>query len=190
MSSHPTLVLSDEEDCTIVNQRLPLEPDLPLLREESAEKAVRRRRSLLRDRWRSLFVVLFVAAPCLSLLVVTVHQRRVSESLLRTIEALQKGRLAPDSAGPAIHSATEESQPIALSDVRPGGPEIEAASREHLELEAATLLITNDYGAALERYRGLSARFPNEEVFSDLVAILGTKLRCRTHQESSGAKCD
>ncbi len=190
MSSQPTLVLSDDEERTIVNQRLPLERDLPLPREESTKEPVRRRRSLLRDRWRSLLVVLFVAAPCLSLLVVTVHQRRVSERLLRTIEALHRGRLAPDSAGAAIHSATEESQSIVLPGAPTEGPEIEAASREQLELEAATLLITNDYGAALERYRGLSARFPNEEVFSDLVAILGTKLRCRTNQGSSGAKCD
>lgn len=66
----------------------------------------------------------------------------------------------------------------------------QAASREELELEAATLVVASDYRAALESYLRLAARFRDEPVFSDLATILRAKLSCRARRGVEGSGCD
>ena len=71
-----------------------------------------------------------------------------------------------------------------------GFVEAKAVSREALELEAATLVVANDYRAALEAYRVLAHQFPGERTFSDLIAILRAKVSCHASAEVEAFPCD
>jgi len=127
---------------------------------------------------------------CASLLAFANHQQRVHDRLLQTIEALQRDSQARVSDQTTIGPASVETGPVEHSGLLPDVIDGRAVSREELELEAATLLIANDYKGALERYRRLSARFPDELVFFDLVGILRSKLGCRSQRGSTGPRCD
>jgi Tfp pilus assembly protein PilX len=144
----------------------------------------------LRNRWRPLLVVVAAAALCMSLLALVLHQRRLSDRLRQTIDAMQEAARALPlrEATPAQSSNEDRASPRTGSRSR--STDLQSTDREQLELKAATFVIANDYRAALDSYLRLAAGSPDEPVFSDLVTILRAKLACRAKHGLDGPPCD
>ena len=189
MSAPPTLVLEDDDERTTVDRRWPGARPSRALDEAAHDEAAERWRSRLRSWWQPLLAGAWAVALCLILLAIGNHERRV-DRLLRTIEALQNDHRAAAPSQTATGRGLIQDRPAELPGVRPRVADGGAVKREALELEAATLLIGNDYGGALELYRSLAMRFPDESVFSDLVSILHRRLGCEPQGDGPGLRCD
>lgn len=144
----------------------------------------------LRNRWRPLSVGVAAVGLCLSILAVVLHQRRLSERLEHTIDAMQRTTQSVRAVETAPVREPQEAASSVPSEPRSRVVDSHAASRDELELEAATFVIANDYVAALESYRRLAERFPGERSFSDLVTILRAKVACRSDRADEGLSCD
>ncbi len=190
MSAPPTLVLSAEDERTIVDRRSPAERPVSSRDDARVRQPTQRLWSLLRNRWRWSLTAFLASALCVSSLAVTVHQRRVSEHLRESLEVLRRARLHRVSSETIIANPAADRQATLFAHSTPEIAGMEPIDREELELEGATLVITNDYGGALAYYRRLSAQSPDEQVFSHLVAILGTKHRCQAKREAGATRCD
>lgn len=190
MSAPPTLVLDAEDEHTIIDPRLPGERPVSSRGDARVRQPTQRLWGLLRSRWRSSLTAFLASALCVSLLAVAVHQRRVSEQLRESLEVLRRARLDRASSETLIANPAAERQTAQFAHSMPEIADMETTDREELELEGATRVITNDYGGALVYYRRLSAQSPDEQVFFHLVAILGSKHRCRTRREAGPSRCD
>ena len=61
---------------------------------------------------------------------------------------------------------------------RPADNELSAEQRAELEQQAAALIASNDFPAALRHYETLASIFPDDGTFRDFVMVLGAKLSC------------
>lgn len=186
MSISPTLILTDDDDRTMVDRDV---PQMGLVAEPDEERACQLMgpfETLLRAGWRPWVAVLVVAAFCGSLLAVALSQRHLSARLQETVDALQRTGQALSPRETTAVLVPHESQVSALTTDRIRVTDLQPATREQLELEAATRVIANDYRGALDSYLSLAAYSPDEQVFSNLVAILRAKLACGVE----GSRCD
>jgi len=56
--------------------------------------------------------------------------------------------------------------------------ELAAGEREALERQAAALIASNDFAAALNQYETLAELFPDDGTLRDVITVLRAKLRC------------
>ena len=189
MSAPPTLVLKDDDERTTVDRSWPGARPSAMLDEAARHEQARRWWSRLRTWWKPLLAGACTVALCLILLGIGNQQRRV-DRLLRRIEALQNDHHEAAPSRTATGQGLIGDRPAELPGVRARVADGGAVEREELELEAATLLIGNDYRGALELYRSLAMRFPEEPVFSDLVSILHRRLGCEPQGHAPGSRCD
>jgi len=189
LSAPPTLVLEDDDERTTVDRRSPGARPSRVLDEAVYDERAERWWRRLRSSRQPLLAGASAVALCVILLAIGNHQRRV-DRLLRTIEAMQNDHRGAAPTQTATGPGLIGGQLAELPGVQPRVADGGAVNREELELEAATLLIGNDYGGALELYRSLAMRFPDESVFSDLVSILQRRLGCEPQGYGPGPRCD
>ena len=190
MSSPPTLVQRDDEERTIVDSSRPEERGVFVPVETQMIQRSGSRPYPVNSSWRGLLSIGLLAASFVILVVTANQQRRRHARLLQTIEVLQRNDHRPPEAGGATvvgSMPTSSKSVVAAPRDLPNG---RIASRAELELEAVGFLLANDFGSALERYRRLSGRFPDEPAFADIVTILRGKLGCSGPESVSGATCD
>jgi hypothetical protein len=190
VSAPPTLVLRDDDERTIVDPRSPEDPQASMPGGSDTNQRSDRLETALRRRWRALLGAMLLGALLLSFVVTASYQRRRYDRVLDAIRALQRsyhGSPGPD-AGPMLPAMQRPSDSVL--DRQSAPPDVSAASRGELELDAASFLIANDFANAIDRYRALSGRFPDEQVFSSLVAILGSRLGCPAGTDVPGSGCD
>ncbi len=196
MTEPPTLVLWDtDEERTLVDgaQLSSAEPafagsvhpvpetaqsedrDRP---EREIEQTLRAGRSLL-SRYRREIIEVSVALAVLVGLGAVIRQQWLITDALR--EALTEVRAPRQQIG-AIRSdvlprsrgrfTQEGVERHALTN------ELAPDEREALERQAAALLASNNFPAALSEYETLTELFPDDRTLRDVVAVLRVKLRC------------
>jgi hypothetical protein len=177
MSQPPTLIISEDEDRTLVDYRTGRDETRPPI-DDLADRPTSRPRALfLYLRHRASGLVLTASLALGLALSATVYYQW--QALHRLSEALVAIGAAPPS-----RPVSESSQPPAPTSAPKGrwGPpvgEITPAGRSALEARGAALLGANDFAKALVHYRQLADLFPAETVFQDVVTALEHKLRCK-----------
>lgn len=190
MSSPPTLVLPDDDERTIVASNLP-EERRPLVPVDTgtSQKSLRDPHSP-RSTWPSPLSLCFLAASFVILVVAANQQRRRHARLLQTIQALQREDRMPFEAGGAATVGAIATSPDSVFEAARELSNEPAERRADLELEAVGFLLANDFGSALESYRRLSRRFPDEPAFGDVVRVLRRKLGCSVRDSTPGSTCE
>ena len=61
--------------------------------------------------------------------------------------------------------------------------------KAELEQEAAALIASNDFPAALRQYETLTRIFPDDVTIRDVVMVLRAKLRCDSSVSLGGGAC-
>jgi len=196
MSESSTIVIGDpDEERTLVDHRFFLaDPEPPFegsgnaIASRSQCSSVHRADKETQAKWpavaallsgqkRRLVEVAMVLAVLLGLGSVAYQQSQVVHALRETIEEMRtvekvsrlhpigepgNRRLAPDDREAAQEKTTTE---LATNE------------REAMERRGADLIASNDFSGALPHYEMLAERFPENEEFRDLVAVLKAKLR-------------
>lgn len=178
MSQLPTLIISEDEDRTLVDHHTVHGPTRPPIDDlADASKG--------RPRTRGLFLYLRHRASGLVLAATLALGLALSASVYYQWRAVQRlsEALVVIGAGLPAHPASEPGQPPAPTSTpkdRWGATvaEITPVERSALEARGATLLGANDFSRALVHYRKLADQFPAETVFQDVVSALENKLRC------------
>jgi hypothetical protein len=106
------------------------------------------------------------------------QQWRIAESIRRSVDELSAVESPPETH--EINSLPERasSQINLQADRDLLGREILEAKIEQMESFGAALIRANDFGGALNHYRDLARALPQQSVFSDLVVVLQSKMRC------------
>ena len=184
MSERRTLILDDEDVPTIADTSYPRSVRLPE-RTHSAHASLSGSSGRARLAVTASLVLLF----SLGLLGVALQERRNSRALREVLEELRRDREAAaeirrvSPGGEALRGSHAE-----LPARRVLGSSVTGSTHE-LESEALSALLANDYRGSLALYRELVRVAPQESVFSDVVTILESKLRCSASHESSGPSC-
>lgn len=190
MSAPPTLVLGGDDERTIVDRREPESRPPPERDKSLQQQAIAHGAKLLRNWWRPLVASVAGGGLCLSIITIALHQRRLSERLQRTIDAMHTTALPLDSVDMALTPASQGPPASAFTERHAPRVDAQTVGRDDLELQAATFVVANDYRAALDSYRVLAERFPEERSFSDLVTILRAKVACRGARGAEVLACD
>lgn len=183
MSDPQTLLLREDDDRTVVDRR----PDGGPLTHEVI-RFLPERIAFFR-RWRVVLCATVAAALCCGLSGWVYHERGVGEELRERIEELERSR--PSSFVRSVtHGSAGRVVPHFAFGTDPREVGTGPVDRGNLEHRGARLLGTNNYRAALPYYQALSARYPEDRVFSDVVAVLHAKLRCESLQGRASSQCD
>jgi hypothetical protein len=190
VSSPPTLVLPNDDERTIVDSSRPeaQKAFVPVGTKMSQSSAGCQHPPSF--RWRGLVSVGILAASLIILVFAANQQRRQHARLLQTIQVLQRDHHTPSEANGSVTVGSMPMSSNAVVEALRELPNEHVASRADLELEAAGFLLANDFDSALESYRRLSRRFPDDRVFADVITILRAKLGCSARGGVPGAACD
>lgn len=179
MSQPPTLIMSEDEDRTLVDHRTgrdqtrPPIDDLP----DRPTSGLRPRGLFFHLRHRASGLVLTASLALGLALSAAVYQQ------WQAVQRLGEALVAIRAAG-APHHVSEPSQPRTPTSApkdqwRAAVDEITPAERTALEAQGAALLGSNNFAGALVHYQKLADLFPAEPVFYDVVTALDKKLRCK-----------
>lgn len=168
MSEPPTMILPEsDEERTLVDR---------------TQHRARRTRSTPRamlSSYRREIIEVGVAFWLLLGLGLVMHQQRQAAEASR--EMLTEIRAARQSNAVLLsHSAPQrrESSQQRRVERHSADDELSAEQRAKLEKQAAALISSNDFAAALRQYEALASIFPDDRTFRDFVMVLRAKLRC------------
>ncbi|NNE20045.1 MAG: hypothetical protein HKN10_16360 [Myxococcales bacterium] len=208
MNEPPTLILWDgDEECTLVDRAQVSDTEQAFAGpghrgfhqprkhgvegpKHAAPQTSRARRSLLPNRRREIVELCVALALLVGLGSVMHQQRRLAENVREALADI-----------PAIGRDTTTVRPEALPPMRTtnnrGDVERRAAEknelagdeREALEKQAAALIASNDFSAALARYEALGVLFPHDETLPDVISVLRAKLRCNLSARFGSGAC-
>lgn len=159
-------------------------------RANSESKQTRRAwRSLLTSYRREIIEVSAVLTVLVGIGSVVHQQRQIARAL---DEALVEIRAPRQEMVPVRSDALPRPQATSTSDEverRALIKELAANEREVLERQAAALIASNDFSAALSRYETLTELFPEDRTLRDVVTVLRTKLRCDPSSSFASGAC-
>lgn len=146
--------------------------------EHTAPQSSRAWRSLLSNHRREILEVSVALSLLVGLGSVMHQQWRIAENVSEALADIR-----------AISRDIATVRPEALPPIREtynGGDverhgfrnELAAGEREALERQAAALIASNDFAAALNRYETLAELFPDDGTHRDVITVLRAKLRC------------
>lgn len=181
MRDPKTLVLEGDDDRTVVDRR----------RDPTSREATRlpfEWKTFFR-RWGSPLCVTVAVAVCCGLCGWIYHERRNANGLRSAIEELERACLPRTKSSTAKGSAQEilEGFDVATDPPSFGTTRV---NRAKLESRGARLLAENNYRAALPYYQVLAGHYPEERVFSDVLAVLHAKLRCESRKGKARFQCE
>lgn len=146
--------------------------------EHTAPQSSRAWRSLLSNHRREILEVSVALSLLVGLGSVMHQQWRIAKNVSEALADIR-----------AISRDIATVRPEALPPIREtynGGDverhgfrnELAAGEREALERQAAALIASNDFAAALNRYETLAELFPDDGTHRDVITVLRAKLRC------------
>ena len=143
-----------------------------------AKQTLRAGRSLLSRYRREIMEVSAALAVFVGLGSVVRQQWLITDALRETLTEVRAPR---QEIGNTRSDALPRSQePFTREEVerRALVKELSPDEREALERQAAALIASNDFPAALSQYETLAELFPDDRTLRDVVTVLRAKLRC------------
>lgn len=207
MTEPPTMVIWDaDEERTVVDQaRLagpdpafegsgdatpPKAPSVPGERPKPQTQPRWQSASALLSCYKRYIIEIGVAFTVLfGLGSVAYQQWQVAEALLETLAEMRAPRQAMVAVHPGELPRTLETPARDEMQRKAFVREISADQREELERQAADLIASNDFPAALSQYETLAGLFPGDRTFRDFITVLRAKLRCDRSSQSEGNAC-
>lgn len=117
------------------------------------------------------------------------QQRQIANALHATIAEIRAPRreMSPvrSDALPRLQATSTSGEVERRALIK----ELAAKEREALERQAAALIASNDFSAALSRYETLTELFPGDRTLRDVVTVLRTKLRCDPSSSFASGGC-
>jgi hypothetical protein len=179
MDEPPTLIIWDgDEERTLVDRAK---------REAMQTQCAGR---LLLSRYRRELIEVAVALTLLTGLgLLSYQQWQVAGVLRQTLAEIR----APLQKVAAVDSdallRASESPNRSEVERRVPAKELGTDERAELEQQAAALIASNDFTAALRRYETLAEIFPDDRTLHDVVLVLRSKLRCDPPSGLAGGAC-
>jgi len=203
----PTLILWDaDEERTLVDRAKLSRPEpafagsvhpIPRKSQDGGGDHAKPESKQTRRTWRSLRTsyrreLIEVSAVITVLLGIgsVVHQQwRIAGALRETLAEIRAPRqeIVPVRSD-ALARPQETSTPGEV-ERRALIKELAADEREALERQAAALIASNDFSAALGHYETLTELFPDDKTLRDVVTVLKTKLRCDPSNGFASGAC-
>lgn len=146
-------------------------------------------RSLLTSYRREMIEVSAVIAVLVGIGWVVHQQWRIAGALRETLAEIRAPRreMAPVRSD-ALPRPQETFTPGEV-ERRALIKELATDEREALERQAAALIASNDFSAALSHYETLTELFPDDKTLRDIVTVLRTKLRCDPSSGFASGAC-
>ncbi|MGB5350941.1 MAG: hypothetical protein WBN10_15150 [Polyangiales bacterium] len=179
MNEPPTLIIWDgDEERTLVDRA-----------KREAMQTPRAGRLLLSSYKREMIEVVVALTLLTGLGLVLYQQWQVARVLRQTLAEIR----VPLQEVAAVRSDALLRAPEApnRSEVERRVPanELGVDERAELEQQAAALIASNDFPAALRRYETLAEIFPDDRTLYDVVLVLRAKLRCDPSSGLGGSAC-
>jgi hypothetical protein len=146
-------------------------------------------RSLLTSYRREWIEVSAVITVLVGIGSVAHQQWRIAGALRETLAEIRAPRqdMVPVRSD-AVPRPQETSTPSEV-ERRALVKELAADEREALERQAAALIASNDFSAALSHYETLTQLFPDDKTLREVVTVLRTKLRCNPSSGFASGAC-
>jgi len=154
-----------------------------------AKQSLRAGRLLLSRYRREIFEISAALTVLVGLGSVVYQQRLITNALRETLTDVRARR---QESGAARSDALPRSQePLTREQVERRAliKELAPHEREALERQAAALIASNDFPAALRQYATLAELFPDDRTLRDVVTVLRAKLRCDPSSSFSRGAC-
>jgi hypothetical protein len=157
--------------------------------QQQSEPGLQALRALM-CRYRRQIIETVAAATVLCVLGALAYQQwQLAEALRRTLTEMQAPRqehVAERSPEPEQGGQTSNRR---LLKREASMRELAGDERDELERQAASLIASNDFAAALSQYQTLAALFPADRTFRDFVTVLRAKLRCDRSPQAASSAC-
>lgn len=168
MNEPPTLILREsDEERTLVDRA-----------KHRARQTRSTARALVSSFRREIIEVGVAFTLFLGLGGVIYQQQQAADALREMLAEIRASRQS--QAAVRSHSAAPraESHHRGRVESRPPERKLGAEQRAELEQQAAALIASNDFPAALRQYETLASIFPDDGTFRDVVMVLRAKLSC------------
>lgn len=168
MNEPPTMILREsDEDRTLVDRAT-----------HRARQTRSTARAILSSHRREIIEVGVAFTLLVGLGLVMHQQQQAAHALREVLTEIRAARQSSSVLRPHSTLRRPESPQQRRVKRRPADNELSAEQRAELEQQAAALIASNDFPAALRQYEALASIFPDDRTFRDVVMVLRAKLRC------------
>lgn len=144
----------------------------------------------LLSRYKRQLVETVAATTVLFVLGAVAYQQwQLAEALRRTLTEMQAPRQEHVTERSPEPEHGRETSNRGLLKREALVRELAGDERDELERQAASLIASNDFSAALSQYETLAALFPADRTFRDFVTVLRAKLRCDRSSQAASSAC-
>jgi len=181
MTEPPTLVLWEADadaERTLVDRA-----------KHEAKRTGRTRRSLRSSYKREMIEVSAALAVLVGLGSVVYQQCQIAGALRETLAEIRAPRQETVAVRSDALPRLQETSTLGEVGRRTLIKELAADEREALERQAAALIASNDFPAALSQYETLTELFPDDRTLRDVVTVLRSKLRCDPSAGFASGSC-
>jgi hypothetical protein len=146
--------------------------------EHTAPQTSRAWRSLLSNHRREIIEVSVALSLLVGLGSVMHQQSRIAENVREALADIRATSRDIATVRPEAIPPIREIYNGGNVEHRAFRKELAPDEREALERQAAALVASNDFPAALNRYEALAELFPDDGTLRDVITVLRAKLRC------------